>query len=127
FELTRLAIEYAQVANVHLDAVEHRDKIVFLHQVQDGPASQSYGLQVAQLAGVPRDTIRQARRYLTELENQRATQHGQGDLFAVTVLEAEPPAAHPLVQHVEALNPDELSPRDALSLIYELKKLALAN
>ena len=127
FELTRLSIEYPHVANVHLDAVEHRDKIVFLHQVQDGPASQSYGLQVAQLAGVPRDTIRQARRYLTELENQRATQHGQGDLFAVTVVETEVPAMHPVVSQLETLNPDELSPRDALSLIYELKKLALSN
>ena len=67
---------------MHLSAVEHQDKIVFLHHVEDGPASQSYGLQVAALAGVPGTVIRQARRYLAQLENQAASQHAQPDLFA---------------------------------------------
>ncbi|HEY9100728.1 DNA mismatch repair protein MutS [Chitinimonas sp.] len=124
FELTRLALDYVQVANVHLDAVEHKDKIVFLHSVQEGPASQSYGLQVAQLAGVPRDTIRQAKRYLTELENQRVSQSGQGDLFSLPqAVEAEP-ETHPLVEQLQDLDLDELSPRAAHELLYELVRKA---
>jgi DNA mismatch repair protein MutS len=126
FELTRLAIEYQQVANVHLDALEHKDKIVFLHSVEEGPASQSYGLQVAQLAGVPRETIRQAKRYLTELENQRASQAGQGDLFAAPVLEQAEPETNPLQDKLLAIDPDSLTPRDALDLLYELSRLARA-
>ncbi|WP_460537094.1 DNA mismatch repair protein MutS [Chitinimonas naiadis] len=124
FELTRLALDYPQVANVHLDAVEHKDKIVFLHSVQEGPASQSYGLQVAQLAGVPRDTIRQAKRYLTELENQRATQGGQGDLFSMPQAIEPEPVPHPLVEELQAIDADELSPRAAHELLYELIKRA---
>src|SRR5690606_10325520 len=68
FELTQLPASYPTAANVHLSAVEHKDSIVFLHAVQPGPASQSYGLQVAQLAGVPQTVIRAARRHLAELE-----------------------------------------------------------
>ncbi|PHV11207.1 DNA mismatch repair protein MutS [Chitinimonas sp. BJB300] len=124
FELTRLAIDYQQVANVHLDAVEHKDKIVFLHSVEEGPASQSYGLQVAQLAGVPRETIRQAKRYLIELENQRASQTGQGDLFTTPVVELAEPENHPLLERVLAIDPDSLTPRAALELVYELSRLA---
>ncbi|MBV8466622.1 MAG: DNA mismatch repair protein MutS [Burkholderiales bacterium] len=127
FELTRLALDYPQVANVHLDAVEHRDKIVFLHSVQEGPASQSYGLQVAQLAGVPRDTIRQAKRYLAELESQQVMQHGQGDLFSAPQIVMEEPTVHPLVERLAELDPDQLTPRTALDLIYELGKIARAD
>ena len=72
FEMTRLALEYKQAANVHLDAVEHKDTIVFLHAVEEGPASQSYGLQVAQLAGVPKNVVRNARGYLQMLEEASA-------------------------------------------------------
>src|SRR6266849_6556196 len=68
FEMTRLALDYKEAANIHLDAVEHNDTIVFLHAVEEGPASQSYGLQVAQLAGVPKAVVRNARRYLQMLE-----------------------------------------------------------
>src|SRR5437879_8457193 len=68
FEMTRLALDYEEVANVHLDAVEHKDSVVFLHAVEEGPASQSYGLQLAGLAGVPKSVIRQARRDLQVLE-----------------------------------------------------------
>jgi len=71
FELTRLALEHKDVANVHLDAVEHKDSVVFLHAVEEGPASQSYGLQVAGLAGVPKSVIRQARKYLLAIKSPR--------------------------------------------------------
>ncbi len=119
FELTRLAQEYPMVANVHLDAVEHKDSIVFLHAVQEGPASQSYGVAVAQLAGVPRDVVRLAKRKLIELEQESVRVVGQGDLF----LEAAPaPEAevHPAIASLLEINPDELSPREAQDLIYKL-------
>ena len=75
FELTALAAEYREVANVHLDAVEHKDRIVFLHAVEEGPASRSYGLQVAQLAGVPAEIIRSARGYLAASTSSTPADH----------------------------------------------------
>src|SRR2546425_10991308 len=84
FELTRLALEYKEVANVHLDAVEHKDSVVFLHAVEEGPASQSYGLQVAGLAGVPKAVVRQAKKYLQLLEESSITRGNQADLFSAT-------------------------------------------
>ncbi len=122
FELTRLALEYREAANVHVSAVEHKDTVVFLHAVEDGPASQSYGLQVAALAGVPGSVIRAARRHLQALEQQSLARDGQPDLFAAAPPAAEPPR-HPALDLLEAVNPDELSPRDALELVYRLKKL----
>jgi DNA mismatch repair protein MutS len=119
FELTRLAQDYREVANVHLDAVEHKDSIVFLHAVEEGPASQSYGLQVAALAGVPPAVIRAARRRLAELEQQSVTREGQPDLFA-----APPPAEaprHPALDLLENIDPDAVTPREALDLLYKLK------
>ena len=126
FELTRLADEYREVANVHLDAVEHRDRIVFLHAVEEGPASQSYGVQVAQLAGIPSSVVRAARKHLTFLEQQAASAQPQGDLFAtVPAPPAEPSAAeHPAVALLRDANPDDLAPREALELLYRLKQLA---
>ncbi|MEO8037567.1 MAG: DNA mismatch repair protein MutS [Betaproteobacteria bacterium] len=125
FELTRLAEDYREVANVHLDAVEHKDRIVFLHAVEEGPASQSYGLQVAQLAGVPGAVIRGARRKLAELESAASP---QGDLFSGAVPlpppEAPPADPSPLIERLRGLDPDALAPREALDLIYELKRLA---
>ena len=124
FELTRLALEYKQAANVHLDAVEHKDTIVFLHAVEEGPASQSYGLQVAQLAGVPKSVVRNARRYLQMLEEASLTRGGQNDLFAAGKAEAEPAPERDLLREaLDAVSPDELSPREALELLYRLKKL----
>ena len=124
FELTRLALEFKEVANVHLDAIEHKDRIVFLHHVEEGPASQSYGLQVAALAGVPGTVTRAARRYLQQLEESQLNSGGQNDLFAAPAspVEAEPKsdALHDAMQQV---NPDDLSPREALDLIYRLKHL----
>ena len=123
FEMTRLAQEYKEVANVHLDAVEHKDSIVFLHAVAEGPASQSYGLQVAALAGVPKAVIRQARRYLQMLEDASVTRGTQSDLFSKTRDEEPEAAADPLREALQKANPDELSPREALELLYRLKKL----
>jgi DNA mismatch repair protein MutS len=124
FEMTRLALDYKEAANVHLDAVEHKDTIVFLHAVEEGPASQSYGLQVAQLAGVPKAVVRNARRYLQMLEEASLTRGGQSDLFAAGKSEPEPPTEpDPLRDALSAANPDELSPREALELLYRLKRL----
>lgn len=122
FELTRLAQYYRQVANVHLDAIEHHDHIVFLHAVEDGPANQSYGLQVAQLAGVPQPVIRTAKKYLLKLEQEAMNRNSQGDLFAPQP-KAEPATTeHPLLQLLKAANPDQLSPKQALELIYQLRQ-----
>jgi DNA mismatch repair protein MutS len=125
FELTRLALDYREVANVHLDAVEHKDTIVFLHALEEGPASQSYGLQVAALAGVPKAVIQRARRILQSLEDQSLARDNQDDLFLHRNKEpAEPePATDPLRDALAQVNPDELSPREALELLYRLKKL----
>ena len=124
FEMTRISLEYKEAANVHLDAVEHKDTIVFLHAVEEGPASQSYGLQVAALAGVPKPVIRTARKYLQMLEDASLARGGQSDLFVAAQAppEAEP-AVDPLREAFDQVNPDDLSPRDALELLYRLKKL----
>ena len=127
FELTQLAGEYAEVANVHLAAAEHAGGVVFLHAVREGPASQSYGLQVAQLAGVPPAVIRAARKHLADLEDQAArVVKPQLDLFAAsaTPAVAEPDVApeHPLIEKLRAIKPDELTPRAALDALYELRQ-----
>ena len=127
FELTRLAQDYRECANVHLDAVEHGHKIVFLHAVEEGPASQSYGIQVAALAGIPGSVIRDAKRHLVRLENREAVSGPQPDLFA-SAPESSPEAEpHPVVDVLAAVDPDALSPREALEQLYELKRLLGAN
>jgi DNA mismatch repair protein MutS len=126
FELTLLANEYADLANVHLDAVEHGERIVFLHAVEEGPANQSYGIQVASLAGIPASVVKAARRQLRELEQRASVNPLQPDLFATAF---NPPgeqpeaATHPLTERLLAINPDELSARQALDVLYELKAL----
>jgi DNA mismatch repair protein MutS len=122
FELTRLALEYKTAANIHLDAVEHKDSIVFLHAVEEGPADRSYGLQVAALAGVPKPVIRQARKYLEMLEAQSLQRGGQNDLF-LSEKKPEEPESDALREALQGVNPDELTPREALELLYRLKKL----
>ncbi|MDB5862550.1 MAG: mutS, partial [Betaproteobacteria bacterium] len=122
FELTALALEFRQVVNVHLDAVEHKDRIVFLHAVEEGPANRSYGLQVAQLAGVPGTVIRAARRRLTELEEQGLGAGPQRDLFASGAPPAEEPQPHALVDLVRAIDPDSMTPREALDALYRLRQ-----
>jgi DNA mismatch repair protein MutS len=123
FELTRLAEDHEGIANVHLDAREHGDEIVFLHSVREGPASQSYGLQVARLAGVPAPVIAQARKHLDRLENEAAAASSpQLGLFgASAATEPEPDRADPLREMLEDVDPDDLSPREALDWLYRLK------
>ena len=123
FELTRLSHEYAELANVHLDAVEHGERIVFLHAVEEGPANQSYGIQVAALAGIPTGVVRAARRQLREFEQRAAIDPLQPDLFAGNDREPEPPPPHPAVLQLAALDPDSLTPREALDALYALKGL----
>ena len=122
FELTTLADEQKTIHNVHLDAMEYGDKIVFLHTVKEGAANQSYGLQVASLAGVPRSVIENAKiklRHLEELaysEQQAVVGANQFDLFSSNTF-------HPAVILLDDVKPDDLSPRQALDLIYKLKGL----
>jgi len=123
FEMTRMALEHKDVANVHLDAVEHKDTVVFLHAVEEGPASRSYGLQVAALAGVPKPVIRQANKYLQLLEDSSLARGNQEDLFSRKIDKEPEPATDPLRDEMLKVNPDELTPREALELLYRLKKL----
>jgi len=129
FELTQLPDSHPTAANVHLSAVEHKDSIVFLHAVQAGPASQSYGLQVAQLAGVPQGVIKAARKHLARLESQALDTTPQRDLFALPCAEPEVEAAPAspnteLQDALAAIDPDALSPREALEQLYLLKRVA---
>lgn len=133
FELTSLPEECSTAANVHLNATEHGDRIVFLHAVQEGPANQSYGLQVAQLAGVPRHVVHQAKERLTLLEQESSSDktmtsatkqaknvseesHVQPDMFSM-------PLPHPAVDILDQIDPDDLTPRQALEMMYDLKSL----
>jgi DNA mismatch repair protein MutS len=121
FELTALAQELPDCDNVHLDATEHEGQLVFLHAVKPGPANQSYGLQVASLAGVPPTVIKRAKIYLKSLEAQRAEQNDNPQAsLALEVIDEEPDV---LREALDALNPDELSPREALDALYRLKNL----
>jgi len=122
FELTALAQELPACSNVHLDATEHNGQLVFLHAVKPGPANQSYGLQVAALAGVPKEVIRRAKTYLKSLESSQVAQgqspQGQLDL---SVDDAEQDDA--LRDAVDEIEPDSMSPREALAALYRLKDL----
>jgi DNA mismatch repair protein MutS len=123
FELTELAGAIPNVANVHLDAVEHKDRIVFLHKLEGGPADRSYGIHVAHLAGIPKDVVRAARKHLAELEKQLRPAGAQDDLFSR--LQPQPPApGDALRRELAALDPDKLSPREAMEALYRLKDLA---
>jgi DNA mismatch repair protein MutS len=118
FELTALAQELPACGNVHLDATEHNGQLVFLHSVRPGPANQSYGLQVASLAGVPGDVIRRARRYLKTLESQQSAQANNPQTQLDFSVE-EPAIDDPLRDAIDALDPDSLSPREALAALYK--------
>ncbi len=123
FELTQLAQQYKQLANVHLDAKEHGDDLVFLHAVEDGPASQSYGIQVARLAGVPSKVIAAAKRRLKELEDAQIHRGPQADLFVEPEEVISENKRDELLEALAAINPDELSPKEALEEIYRLVQL----
>lgn len=121
FELTHLPDQIDTVANVHLHAVEHDDKIVFMHTVNEGPASQSYGLQVAKLAGVPASVITDAKQKLRELESKDLNRCG------VSALDSQPATQqpHPIIDALEAIKPDTLTPMQALEALYGLKQLII--
>ena len=124
FELTRIVDEFKQAANVHLDAAEHGKGIVFLHKVEEGAANQSYGIQVAQLAGIPKSVVAAAKRKLTQLENNQVQQSDtQPDMFAANAEPEETPQ-HPAVSELESVQPDDLTPKQALELLYKLKELS---
>jgi DNA mismatch repair protein MutS len=122
FELTTMPEHHDNVVNVHLDAVEHEDSIIFLHAVKEGPANQSYGLQVAALAGVPRPVIEAAKTRLLQLENSAVN-------TAPVNTEAEPQLGlfetrpHPATEKLAEIEPDNLTPREALEQLYQLKQL----
>jgi DNA mismatch repair protein MutS len=121
FELTALADELPACANVHLDATEYGEALVFLHAVKDGPANQSYGLQVAQLAGVPRTVIRDARRYLNELERRDHSARPPAPQWELDLAPAHDPAAAAVLAELAGLDPETLSPRAALELLFRLR------
>ena len=138
FELTSLPDDFDSIVNVHLDAVEHDSGIVFMHSVKPGPANQSYGLQVAQLAGIPAAVIDSARGKLAQLEAESlaTTSTSQAVTSArlretavsSTSSSAEPyqselfaQATHPIIETLERINPDDISAKEALALLYELK------
>jgi DNA mismatch repair protein MutS len=122
FELTRIVDDFKQAANVHLDAVEHGNGIVFLHKVEAGAAHMSYGIQVAQLAGIPKSVVNEAKRKLKQLENNQIAQNtNQPDMFAAKAEEAEV-QQHPAIAELEAIQPDDLTPKQALELLYKLKE-----
>jgi len=123
FELTEFPAQHHAAINVHVSAAEAGRDIVFLHEIQPGPASKSYGIQVARLAGMPAAVLNQARQTLAALESQATQNQAQVDLFAAP-LATETVAASAIETAVAALNPDNLSPREALEALYQLKKLA---
>ena len=122
FELTALPDDHASMANVHLDATEHEDHVVFMHHIQEGPANRSFGLEVAKLAGVPTGVLLHARQKLGELESQQMVERapaigGQEDLFST------PTVNSPVLDVLSDIDPDQLSPKEALDALYTLKSL----
>ena len=135
FELTGLSDELSHCANVHLDASEHDGQLVFMHSVKEGPADRSYGLQVAALAGVPREVVNKASKYLEMLEepthtatprskanNRNGLKTGRKNSNQAELQLVAPVLSHPVLDTLADVNPDSLSPRDALELLYRLKK-----
>ena len=123
FELTRIVDEFKYAANVHLDAIEHGSNIVFMHKVEEGAANQSYGLQVAQLAGIPKSVVASAKRKLQQLETNQIAQHtSQPDMFSNAEVAADLPM-HPAIIALENIQADDLTPKQALDVLYQLKAL----
>ena len=126
FELTSLADSGSGIANVHLDAIEHGDKLVFMHAVKDGPANRSFGLQVASLAGLPREVVAQARKTLGELESRthlHSTPMTPEALDAPLQMGLFAAPRSLLAEAFDAIEPDELTPKQALEALYRLKQL----
>jgi DNA mismatch repair protein MutS len=137
FELTSLPEEAPGTVNVHVQAIEHGDSLVFLHSVRDGPANQSYGLQVAALAGIPKQIVAEARRYLAELERERdalrssVSPQSQLSLFSsapgnppgIDARADAPSTESAVLAALRAVDPDTLTPRAALDLVFRLQEL----
>ena len=123
FELTELPVRHERAINLHVSAVEAGHDIVFLHAIEPGPASRSYGVQVARLAGMPAGLVRQARATLEALETQQRAGDAQVDLFAVPLVAAQPPEPSEVDAALAAIEPDALTPREALDALYRLKAL----
>jgi DNA mismatch repair protein MutS len=123
FELTEFPTRHAQAINVHVSATESGRDVVFLHEIEAGPASRSYGVQVARLAGMPERIVRQARTTLEALEAQSRAGQAQVDLFAAAPNSEPPPTLSAAEQALAQLQPDTLSPREALDALYRLKAL----
>lgn len=124
FEMTELENLYPEIVNLHLDAVEHKDQIIFMHAVKKGAASKSYGLQVAALAGIPPKVIEMAKGKLHELEHSFAaatTQHAKAEPQVQTQLSLFTESVHPVIEHLKSVNINNLTPRDALNLLYDLQ------
>ena len=124
FELTEFPAKHRAAHNMHVSAAEAGHDIVFLHEIQAGPASRSYGIQVARLAGMPTAVVNHARHALTALEAQQTESRAQVDLFAAPPLEAAAPLSA-VESALANVNPDVMSPREALDALYSLKKLAV--
>lgn len=123
FELTEFANRHAHVMNVHVGAVESGHDIVFLHQLESGPANRSYGVQVARLAGMPAAVVRQARATLERLETEQEASKTQVDLFAAPIDDSPAQSSSALDLEMDKVDPDKLSPREALDTLYRLKAL----
>ena len=123
FELTALESEMPGVKNVHVEAVEHGDRLIFLHSVKDGPANQSYGLQVAALAGIPKSVTQQAQRYLKELERERESLRSSTSAQGQLALEVSVQESSPALELLRATDPEQLTPRAALDLLFRLREL----
>ncbi|MDO7705395.1 MAG: DNA mismatch repair protein MutS, partial [Burkholderiaceae bacterium] len=123
FELTQFPAQHHAAQNIHVSAVESgKTGIAFLHQIEAGPASRSFGVQVARLAGVPSSVVQQAKQALEALESHDVQAQPQVDLFAApTASDNAPPS--PLAQALQQIDADALSPREALDLIYQLKQI----
>lgn len=124
FELTALGGELDGCANVHLDATEHGERLIFLHTVKEGPANQSYGLQVAALAGVPPKVITSARKYLHELERRSAAAHAPRPQQELALELPRDEEEHAAVTALKNIDPDAMTPREALDALYKLKGIA---
>lgn len=120
FELTLLADQIQTLANVHLDAMEHNDNIIFMHAIQEGAASKSFGLQVAQLAGVPKTVINRAKQRLAELENKKAPSilPEQSSNFEQLTLTVDD---HPALDSLRTIEVDDMTPKQALDFLFDLK------
>lgn len=124
FELTQLPEQHPEIKNVHLDAVEYQDDIILMHQLKDGPASQSFGIQVAKLAGIPRLVLNNAKKKLAILESNSVNSSPQQDLFTQASFNEidDAPRIHPVIEKIEALNLDDMTPKQAMDALFDLKQ-----